>query len=212
MEHKKVRKQYNKMILSELEDIEQTKFREFAEGIRVDMQLVHMLEKAGDVYLFRYLTNIPIKIQKYLLGKRYEFHCSPELRYLWDTIELTECREYDFNLSYETLKEKYQMIKKRPTYIEFMLNDEKAALSVIRYHPEYYVSNWDFGYEMDLLAIKFLKKKKHPKEVEIFQRLVKERETIHPSIQFEYLCPHKYTFYNENYDLSFEYRSFAGCL
>ncbi len=198
-----VKKWYNREVLLRIRAKTEFELIQYMKPIIVSFQLVHMLEDIEKVYVLRFCREIPIKIQKYLIGKHFISNYSNEIRYLCDLMSGGYYDKNDFHGYHPTLKDKYKILRKRPVYIKYMLEDERAKSIIVRYHPEYYASNWNFGYEMDLLAIKIGGLNKES----TFNHLLKKRKTVHPSIQFEYFRPHKHQFNNEDYDLSFKYDS-----
>ncbi len=187
--------------------------------IPLNIQLINLIIKGDMLHIITCHPHLPIKVQKLLIRCGYGYYNFdyPILVMREKYIQGIYCK-VQFERIF-TLKDRYKILKKKPMYTAHMKNDVRVQSITARYHPECYVSNWDFGYEMDILAISSaikmdIKKRRHglDKSKSIFKRLFRERKTAYPAIQFEYFFPHKYTFYNEDYDLSFQYHSFARCL
>lgn len=185
------------------------RFETFLKSCKIDMNFVNILFKNRCSSIFKHLGHAPLKIQQYIIGKGEYINSEITLiNGIYDQMTEGTYNIYQFNNIYTTDKDKHKIIKKHPRYIKYIINSEvvgtfdiRAREIVARYHSEYYVSNWDFGYEMDLLAIKMKGKKRES----VYKKLIVKRNMIHISIQFEYLNTHKVGFAIDEYDLSFNY-------
>ncbi len=173
----------------------------YFESMTVDMQLFGMLKKAGKLDLLEYYDGkLPIKAQKILASHEIYIKYDESIEKIFDICTQGHHSNITFNRLY-SLEMRYSVLKKKPRYIENMPDDRRAEQIIAVYHPEFYVSHWNFGYGMDLLAIKVNSKKKD----RIFKKLINKRQIVHISIQFAYFRPHKHQFNNEDYDLIFKY-------